>query len=265
MVLKHHQARLRVSSAWARWGNVPTVPPIWTPGSYTTQPAHLLGLRSKFSRWGSSRTEGKIRGEKGMGKEKEGKGKEERRGKERERGEGKEQVIQNGQRQSVYRCTRENGRWEHKKNGVPLVSSARVVTVTGQAECWTETGQQCHPVCSRHHSIPAGREKVWVSQWCVLHTCNATNSKYRTGKEREEMNTPPHTMHIRSLCWSKLFCWFASLYLSKLVKVPAYRNVTTPNLLSPKPPYLFTHLTLLGSSFNPLVIYHLQNTWALHE
>lgn len=41
VVLKHHQACLGVGSARARWGNVATVPPVWTPGSYTTQPAHL--------------------------------------------------------------------------------------------------------------------------------------------------------------------------------------------------------------------------------
>lgn len=63
----------------------------------------------------------------GEERERERGGREKKRGEERERGEGREQVIQNSQRQSVYRCTGENGRCRHKKDGTLLVSSARVV------------------------------------------------------------------------------------------------------------------------------------------
>lgn len=51
-----------------------------------------------------------------------------------------------------------------KRDGLPLASSARVVAVTAQSDCATETGQKCHPVCSRHHSIPVAREKEQGSQ-----------------------------------------------------------------------------------------------------
>lgn len=137
----------------------------------------------------------------------------------------------------MYRCTRENGRWAHKKDRVPLVSSARVVTVTGQSEGGTETGQQCHPVCSRHHSIPAGREKQWVSQWCVLRTCNATkvNTEWEK-KERRWTHTPTqHNAYPLSLLIKALMLIFHTLSHKK--KLPSYLlDCDYPKSTVPKPP-----------------------------